>query len=123
MKSDKLSLIVVLFVLSCSDKTEPNLRTGVPQFQIEVGDVSNVTMTVNVPNKYGDNMDVALSGAKAAEFQKFTQKHLNQMVQILAGSNVVLQPTYARVVSSGVIKIPILSAEVAEAIDEVSPKK
>jgi preprotein translocase subunit SecD len=129
MKNTTLSLLLVLFVSACSHKTESVVTTGTPQFAIAAGDVSTaiVKIDTNTPILVAANMtalaDVRLSGKAAINFQKFTQEHLNQHVQILVGSKVVFEPVIRATISSGEVVMGFSTPEEAQAVVDVLSKK
>jgi len=129
MKNTTISLLLVLFVSACSHKTESSVVTGTPQFQIAAGDVTSAS--VQPVNGNADLaaahmtavVDVVFSSSKAAEFQKFTQEHLNQKVQILVGTNIVVEPMVRSAIPSGEIELSFSTPEAAQAIADILTKK
>ena len=72
------------------------------------------------PAQYKFRLD--LSSAKAIEFKKFTQLHLNQKVQIVLGTNVVAEPIYSSVVTDGRVVLFCPADEITR-ITEPFPKR
>lgn len=124
-----LSLILVLFVSACSHKTESTTSTGTPQFSIAVGDVASTSVEVvtdRVPSSPTQQMAVVhleFSGAKAAEFRKFTKEHLNQKVQIMVGTKVVSEPVIRAEIPSPKIELAFPSPDEAQAVADSLSKK
>jgi preprotein translocase subunit SecD len=133
MKNTTISLLLVLFVSACSHKTESTPTTSTDgstsQFSIAASDVSSasVQITTNTPNLVAAHKtalaDVHLSTKAAAEFQKFTQAHLNQKVQILVGTNVVVEPVIRAAISSGELPMPFATSEEAQAVVDSLTRK
>jgi preprotein translocase subunit SecD len=133
MKNTTLSLLLVLFVSACSNKSEttPTTDTGgsPPQFSITASDVSGASVQIanNTPNLVAAHKtalaDVHLSPKTAANFQKFTKEHLNQKVQILVGTNVVAEPVIRAELSDGRIPLTFSTPEEAQAVVDYLTKK
>ena len=133
MKNTVIGLILVLFTSACSHKIEstPTTSTGgsTPQFSIAASDVSSASIQIatNSPNLVAAHKtaqaDVHLSTKAAADFQKFTQEHLNQKVQILVGSKVVSEPVIRATISSGEVVMGFSTPEEAQAVVDVLSKK
>jgi preprotein translocase subunit SecD len=133
MKNITISLLLVLFVSACSHKTESTPTTSTdgstPQFSIAASDVSSayVRIATNSPNLVAAHktalVDVQLSTKAAADFQKFTQEHLNQKVQILVGTNVVAEPVIRAVLSRGELPLSFSTLEEAQAVVDSLSKK
>jgi len=133
MKNTMLSLPLVLLVSACSHKTESAPTTGTggstPQFAIAANDVSSASIEIltNTPNLVAAHAtasaDVHLASKAAADFQKFTQAHLNQQVQILVGSKVVAEPVIRAPISSGEVVLSFPTPGEAQAVVEALSKK
>jgi preprotein translocase subunit SecD len=133
MKNTTIGLLLVLFVSACSHKTESTPTTSTdgstPQFSIAASDVSSASVQIatNSPNLVAAQktalVDVHLSTNAAADFQKFTQAHLNQKVQILVGTNVVSEPVIRAAISSGELPLSFSTPEEAQAVVDSLSKK
>jgi preprotein translocase subunit SecD len=66
---------------------------------------------------------VRLSDKAAADFQKFTQKHLNQKVQFFVGGKVVFEPVICATISSGELVMSFSTPEEAQAVVDSLTKK
>lgn len=67
-------------------------------------------------------VQLGLSSARAADFQKFTQSHLNQKVQIVMGKNVVGEPVIDSEVTNGKIVLHCPAGEIKK-FTEAFPKR
>ena len=76
----------------------------------------------SVPRPAQYKVRLGLSSAKATEFQKVTQLHLNQTVQIVLGTNVVAEPLISSEVTDGKIVLLCLADEIKR-ITEPFPKR
>ena len=76
----------------------------------------------SVPRQAQYEFRLDLSSAKATEFQKFTQLHLNQKVQIVIGTNVVAEPIVSSEVTDGKIVLFCPTDEIKR-ITEPFPKR
>jgi len=130
MKNTTLSLLLVLFVSACSHKTESTVTsTGTPQFSIAASDVVSTsveTTTGNVPASPTQAMTmvhVELSGAKAAEFRKFTKDHVSQKVQILVETKVVQEPMIAAEIVSPKLDLIYSSKDEVQSVADLLSKK
>ncbi|HEY5297520.1 MAG TPA: hypothetical protein VIK59_06320 [Verrucomicrobiae bacterium] len=133
MRIATLSLFLILFVSACSHKAgntaTSSTTTGTPQFSIAASDVSTASIQIatNTPNLVAAHktavVDVQFSIKAAADFQKFTQEHLHQKIQILVGSKVVLQPVVESVISSGELELPFSTPEEAQAVADTLNKR
>jgi preprotein translocase subunit SecD len=133
MKNTTISLLLVLFVSACSHKTESTQTISTdgstPQFSIAASDVSSASVqtATNSPNLVAAHktaqVDVHLSTKAAADFQRFTQEHLNQKVQILVGTNVVAEPVIRAVLSRGELPLNFSTPEEAQAVVDSLSKK
>ena len=133
MKNTTISLLLVLFVSACSHKTESTPTTSTdgstPQFSIATSDISSASVqtATNSPNLVAAHKTalvyVYLSTKAAADFQRFTQEHLNQKVQILIGTNVVAEPVIRAVLSRGEFPLSFSTLEEAQAVADSLSKK
>ena len=129
MKNTTLSLLLVLFVSACSHKTESNTTAGLPEFSIAAGDVVSTsveTVTGHMPSSptQAESMvHIELSGAKGAEFRKFTKDHVSQQVQILVGTKVVQEPMIAAEIVSPKIDLLYSTPAEAQSIADLLSKK
>jgi hypothetical protein len=101
-------------------------NTGIPRFQIAASDVTSASVqpvTGNANLAAAPMLDIVFSSSKAAEFQKFTQEHLNQRVQILVGTNLVIEPMVCSVIPGGEIELSFSTPEAAQAIADILTKK
>jgi preprotein translocase subunit SecD len=129
MKTTTLSLILVLFASACSHKTESSVTAGSTQFSMTAGDVLSTsveTVIGRVPSSPTEKRTVVhleFSGAKAAEFRKFTKEHLNQKVQIMVGEKVVWEPVIRAEIPSPKIELLFSSPDEARAVADSLSKK
>ena len=129
MKNSTLGLLLVLFISACSHKTDSTVTAGTPQFQIAASDVTSasvqpVTGNANLAAAHKTAVvDVVFSSSMAADFQKFTQEHLNQQVQILVGTNIVAEPMVRSAIPGGEIELSFSTPEAAQAIADILTKK
>jgi preprotein translocase subunit SecD len=132
MKNTTLSLLLVLFVSACSHKTESNptsTTAGLPEFTIAVGDVVSTsveTVTGHMPSSptQAESMvHIELSGAKGADFRKFTKDHVGQQVQILVGTKVVQEPMIAAEIVSPKIDLLYSTPAEAQSVADLLSKK
>ena len=121
MKITILSLIVVLLASGCSRKSvestakstakttaETTTTAGLPQFVLAVGDISAPAETYT--DRFGTfHVQIKLSTARADDLHAFMRQHLNQMTELLAGTNVITRvsvlPDPALVPTGGVVEI------------------
>ena len=106
MKTILLSLTAFLLLGGYSGQSQNSPASGAPRFQLGPGDVAKMSKQLikgdpSVPRQAQYKVRLDLSGAKATEFQKFTQLHLNQKVQIVIGTNVVAEPIVSSEVTDG----------------------
>jgi len=129
MKNTTLSLLLVLFVSACSHKTESVTTAGLPEFSIAAGDAvgtSVETTTGSVPASPTQAMymvHVELSGAKGADFRKFTKDHVGQQVQIVVGTKVVQEPMIAAEIVSPKMDLLYSSKDEAQSVADLLSKK
>jgi preprotein translocase subunit SecD len=128
MKTTLLSLILVLLASACSPKTESNLAdseatTDSSQFVISALDVSSASIRKPGGSTQGLVIDVQFASQKAAEFHKFTQKHLNQKIQILVGTNVVAQPVIRAPIPGGQIQLTFGTQDEAQTVLQALTKQ
>lgn len=76
----------------------------------------------SIPAQAEYHVQLGLSSARATDFQKFTQLHVNQKVQIVLGTNVVAEPMFRSKVTNGVILLHCPASEIKK-ITEPFPKK
>jgi hypothetical protein len=126
MKIAILNLVLVLFVIGCSKKD--NAVTPA-QFTLGVGDITSpvevITNGAGAITNY--SISVEFSSSEQSRFREFEQQHLNQDIQILAGSEVLMGMQHIQGISSPVtFKIPYASSEeaqaMADALNKVSEK-
>lgn len=88
MKITILRLVLVLFAFGCSKAS----TTARPQFALTRGDFSlPVEITTNKDEGTVDYfVHIRLSNVKETELCKFSQKHPNGFIDIVAGTNVVM---------------------------------
>ena|ERR1035437_4061142 len=133
MKNTTLSLLLVLFVSACSQKTE-STTTNSTEFSIASGDVVSTSVEPlsvkpfigsepSSPTQAVSVVFVELSGAKAAAYRQFTKDHLNQKVKILIGTKVVQEQTIVAEDSSPTIRLLCLSPAEAQTITVLLSKK
>src|ERR1035437_502271 len=129
MKNTILSLLLVLFVSACSHKTESNTTAGLPEFSVVAGDVVSASVetvtghTPSSPTQAESMVHIELSGAKGAEFRKFTKDHVGQQVQILVGTKVVQEPMIAAEIVSPNIDLLYSTPAEAQSIADLLSKK
>jgi hypothetical protein len=138
MKNTTLGLILVLFASACSHKTESNVVTDTPQFVVTAVDVSTASVqpvagNANMGASHKSNLlaahktavvDVVFTSSKTAEFQRFTQEHLNQKVQILVGSQVLpVISTASTAIASSKFQLAFSTPDEAQAFADSLTKK
>jgi len=106
MKNASLSLVLVLFVTACSPKAE-RTGTGSPQFSVVAGDITSASAESAV-------VHIEFSRAKAEAFRKFTKEHLNEKIQVIVGTKVVIEPVVRSEIAGGKIDVSFSSAEDAQ---------
>ena len=127
MKTTLLSLAAVLLFSGCFRQSGSLPTPGAPQFRIGAADVAKMSMRLITGNPDGPMqaeyiVQLGLSSARAADFQKFTQLHVNQKVQIVLGTNVVGEPTIRSEITDGKIVLHCPPEEI-ERITEAFPKR
>jgi preprotein translocase subunit SecD len=129
MKNATFSLMLALVASACSPKTESTVTAGSTQFSIAAGDVVNTSVEVvtgrvpSSPTQETAVVHVEFSGAKAAEFRKFTKEHLNQKIQIMVGEKIVAEPVIRAEIPSPKIELTFSSPDEAHAIADSLSKK
>jgi hypothetical protein len=127
MKNTTLSLLLVLFVSACSHKTETTVtsNTGTLQYSILATDVdsTSVKTLTNGTSAPKTRVIVVFSDAKAAEFKKFTQDHMNQTVQILVGTNIAATAGIGGVMPGNKIDFDFSTSDEAKKITDYLAKK
>jgi len=125
VKNLTLGSILVFVLSACSHKTENNpART--PQFHITSSDVTSVSvqpMTIVKTGRKLADLEVVLSREKAAEYHQFTQEHLNQRVQVLVGTNLIVDPWVYSADSSGRLETSFSRFEEAQTLADLLTKK
>src|ERR1039457_98453 len=127
MKTTLSILAAVLLLSGYSGQSQSSPPSDVPQFQIGAGDVAKMSMKLikgdpSIPAQGEYHVQLGLSSARATEFQKFTQLHLNQKVQIVIGTNVVAEPIVSSEVTDGKIVL-FCSTDEIKRITEPFPKR
>ncbi len=126
MKNTTLGLTLVLVMSACSHQTESKTITDIPKFQITASDVKSVSVqpiTIVKTGRKLAELDVVLSREKAAEYHQFTQEHLNQRVQVLVGTNLIVAPWIRSADSSGTFETSFSRIEEAQALADLLTKK
>ena len=127
MKTTLLSLAAVLLFGGYSGQSQSSPTLDAPQFRIGAGDVAKMSKKLivgdpSIPGQSEYRVQLGLSSARAADFQKFTQLHLNQKVQIVLGTNVVAEPIIRAEITDGKIVLNCPADEIKK-ITEPFPKK
>lgn len=103
MKTILVSLIVAFLVVGCSKKRMANIGVNVPQFAFTAKDMASPAEVFT--NKSGATVvRFKLADAKAEALHAFTEKHLNQTVEVVFGSKVIARPLIRSVISDGEIE-------------------
>lgn len=117
-----LSLILVLFASACSRKA----GTGAAQFSLSGRDLASpVEVTTNTLGDTGSVvLHIKLSRTKADELRRFTEQHVNQYVEMVAGSRVIMKALVHDPISGGEFNVSFgLSDTNAQAIADFLSKK
>ena len=127
MKITIMSLVLALFVSACSHKTESTIASK-PQFTFAAADlavpVEIVTNGADLSAEHKAAKVVLMLSAKGtADFQKFTQEHLKQKVQILAGSRVLSELIFESAISTGEMDFGFSTREEAQAVADLLNKR
>jgi preprotein translocase subunit SecD len=127
MTTKLLSLAAVLLLSGYSGSSQSSPASGASQFQIGAADVAKMSMKLikgdpSIPTQGEYHVQLGLSTARATNFQKFTQLHLNQKVQIVLGTNVVAEPIIRSEITNGKIVLHCPAGEIKK-ITEAFPKK
>ena len=125
VKNTTLGLLLVLVMSACSHKNENN-PAGAPQFHITASDVTSVSVqpiTIVKTGRKLAELDVVLSREKAAEYHQFTQEHLNQRVQVLVGTNLIVDPWIRSADSSGRFETSFSRIEEAHTLADLLTRK
>jgi hypothetical protein len=121
MKIAIISLALVLFAVGCSKKESAGTP---PQFILRAGDIASpvevTTNMVGATNVY--SIFVEFSDSEQSHFREFEQEHLNQDIQILAGSDVFMGMHIQGIVSPVSFKLPYVSPDEARAIADALNK-
>jgi hypothetical protein len=98
-------LAISLLASACSRKSaETPAAAGHSQFTFAAGDLASPVEVAT--NRFGTfTVGIKLSGVKADELRHFTQTHLNQQVEILFGSKVLMSPMIRDVISNGEVQV------------------
>ena len=122
MKITILSLILVLFASACSRKA----GIGPAQFNVTGKDLASpVEVTTNTLGDAGSVvLHIKLSPTKADELRKFTEHHVNQYVEMVAGSRVIMKALVHEPISGGEFNVSLgLSDTNAQAVADFLSKK
>jgi preprotein translocase subunit SecD len=122
MKITILSLILVLFASACSRKS----GTGPVQFNVTGRDLASpVEVTTNTLGDTGSVvLHIKLSPTKADELRKLTEHHVNQYMEIVAGSKVIMKGLVHDPISGGEFNVCFgLSDTNAQAVADFLSKK
>ena len=122
MKITILSLILVLFASACSRKA----GIGPAQFNVTGKDLASpVEVTTNTLGDAGSVvLHIKLSPTKADELRKFTEHHVNQYVEMVAGSRVIMKALVHDPISGGEFNASFgLSDTNAQAVADFLSKK
>ncbi len=117
-----LSLSVFLLLGVCFGAS-----LDLPQFRINPADVSAMSMKLikggpSFPTNEEYVVRMALSKARADEFQTFTKAHVKEKVQILLGTNVVSESVLESQVTDGKVVLHYPSDQIAK-IKGAFPKR
>ncbi len=128
MRTLVLSLIVALLVSACSRKAIPGPMTGtaLPQFSLAGKDLASpVEVTTNTLGSTGSVvLRIKLSPAKAEELRRFTEEHVNQYVEMVAGSRVIMKALIHDPISGGELKVSFGPSDPsAQAVTDLLNKK
>jgi hypothetical protein len=103
-----LSVILALFT-SCAHKASPGpaTETALPRFSLTGADLASpVELATNTIGRAGSiELRIKLSPSKADELREFTQAHLNENVELVAGSIVIMRALVRDPIAGGQFKV------------------
>jgi hypothetical protein len=117
--------MLALVILGCTKLAE-NHPAALAQFVItpqEVKSASVETMTVVKTGRKLAALEVQFSQDKAAEYRHFTQEHLNQRIQVLVGTNVIVEPWVTSADKTGKLEVSISDFEKAQKLADLLATK
>jgi len=136
MKKIAFGLMLALLPSGCARHAQDPFggqvsRAGFPprvmaQFFVtpeEVSSASVQTLTVIRTGRKLAELDVQFSDEKAAEYQQFTQRHLNQRIQVMVGTNVIVQPWIFSAETSGKLAVSISDFDRAHRLADLLVRK
>jgi hypothetical protein len=136
MKSLAFVLMLPLVVAGCARQMASYSEIPMPrvenpgysmaQFYVTPYDVSSAsvqTLTVVRTGRKLAQLDVLFSSDKAAEYHQFTEQHLNQRIQVLVGTNVIVQPWIFAADTSGKLEVSISDFERAQRLADLLARK
>jgi preprotein translocase subunit SecD len=117
-----LAMICVI-ICGCNRRREAasgqNPVSAVPQFYITDQDLQSVSPVDGAFNQNSSGpfvISIKLNGNKSTEFHDFTANHLNQKVQVIVGTNIVVEPVIRAILSGQDIVISRPSLNDANAL-------
>ena len=112
MKSVVVIFCALVFAIGCSKQSVSSDTSALPQFHIVATDVSTTSVSV-VTGQFPANptqevalLHITLTETKAGEFQKFTQKYVDQKIQVVVLGKVTIEPVVLQEISSGRLDLP-----------------
>jgi hypothetical protein len=136
MKTLAFGLMLPLILSGCAAQTHShheampiraeNPAPAMAQFFVTPYDVSSAsvqTLTVVRTGRKLAELDVLFSSDKAAEYHQFTEQHLNQRIQVLVGTNVIVQPWIFSADTSGKLEVSISDFERAQRLADLLARK
>ncbi len=121
-----LIIAAILLLGGYSGPSQSSPPLIVPQFHLGRTDVSKMSKSLikgnpSIPRPDCYIFHLALSDARAIDFQKFTRQHLNEKVEIVLGTNVIAEPIIRSEVTNGMI-VAACPADQINKITEAYPK-
>lgn len=136
MKRLAFGLMLALIIPGCARDTEnysdaltlraENRPSGKAQFFVTPNDVLSAsvqTLTVVRTGRKLAELDVQFSNEKAAEYQQFTQRHLNQRIQVMVGTNIIVEPWIFSAETSGKLEVSLSDFERAQRLADLLARK
>ena len=121
-----LVLAALLLVGAYAGQSQSSTASTAPRFEIGAADVAKMSMKLHTnPSVSGQgwySVQMGLSSTRAADFEKFTQLHLNHKVLIVLGTNVIAEPLISSAVTNGVIRLHCPEGEIKK-LTEAFPKR
>ena len=128
MKIAFFSMALILVATGCSKK-ESVVAPTQAQFVLKAGDIASPVHVTT--NKFGQfdvyKLSVEFSNDEQAKFREFEQAHLNQNIQILAGSEVLMTWHLSGVSSPSTMSLPYQTPDkallIADSLTKLSSTK